>query len=91
MNLRALCVCQASFQIAGKDGPRVTAWGETRSPPNKKYHLRAWDESEESFTKRIKKAVEYVNNEHNVAGLCRELPSRMHDLVHKTRGDRLRK
>ena len=62
MNLRALCVCQASFQIAGKDGPRVTAWGETRSPPNKKYHLRAWDESEESFTKRIKKTVGYVNN-----------------------------
>ena len=50
-----------------------------------------WNESEEAFTKRMKKAVEYVNREHNVPGLCREMPSRMHDLVHVTRGDRLRK
>ena len=50
-----------------------------------------WNESEEAFTKRMKKAVEYVNREHNVPGLCREMPSRMRDLVHVTRGDRLRK
>ena len=50
-----------------------------------------WNETEESFTKRMKKAVEHVNDEHDVAGLCREMPSRMHDLVHATRGDRLRK
>ena len=50
-----------------------------------------WNETEESFTKRMKKAVEHVNDKHDVAGLCREMPSRMHDVVHATRGDRLRK
>ena len=49
-----------------------------------------WNESEEHFTKRIKRVVEHVNREYDVAGLCREMPSRMRDLVHTTRGDRLR-
>ena len=39
----------------------------------------------------MKKAVECVNNEHDVRGLCREMPSRTRELVHETQGDRLRK
>ena len=50
-----------------------------------------WNESEENFTKRIKTAVEYVNANYDVGGLCREMPSRMRELVHETQGDRLRK
>ena len=50
-----------------------------------------WNESEESFTKRIKTAVEYVNANHDVAGLCKEMPQRMRDLVNEAKGDRLPK
>ena len=50
-----------------------------------------WNESEESFTKRIKTAVEYVNANHDVTGLCKEMPQRMRDLVHEQQGDRIRK
>lgn len=50
-----------------------------------------WNESEESFTKRMKTAVEYVNANHGVTGLCKEMPERMRDLVHEQQGDRIRK
>ena len=49
-----------------------------------------WKESSANFAKRMKKAVDHVNKEHDVRGLCREMPARMHSLVHETLGDRLR-
>ena len=49
-----------------------------------------WKESSANFAKRMKKAVDHVNKEHDVRGLCREMPARMHCLVHETLGDRLR-
>ena len=36
-------------------------------------------------------AVEYANNSHGVARLCKDMPQRMHDRVHDIAGDRRRK
>ena len=50
-----------------------------------------WAETDAQFAKRLKSAAEYVNAKYNVEGLCREMPKRMHDLVHVAKGDKLRK
>ena len=50
-----------------------------------------WNETEEEFTGRLKAAATWVNAHHDVEGLCREMPQRMHDLVHVTKGGRLNK
>ena len=50
-----------------------------------------WNASEESLTKRIKTVVGYVNANYDVAGLRKEMPQRMRDLVHEAKGDRLPK
>ncbi len=50
-----------------------------------------WSETEEAFEARLKAAAIWVNDKHDVDGLCREMPRRMHDLVHKTKGARLDK
>ena len=50
-----------------------------------------WHESEEDWGKRLKDAVAYINNKHDIDGLCREMPERMRELVHDREGDRLRK
>ena len=49
-----------------------------------------WDETEEQFGKRLKAAGDYVNAKYDVDGLCQAMPKRMHELVHKTRGGRLK-
>ena len=51
---------------------------------------RPWDETEEQFGKRLKAAGDCVMSNHDVDGLCEAMPKRMHDLVYKTKGDRLR-
>ena len=48
------------------------------------------DETEEQFGKRLKAASDYVNANYDVDGLCQAMPRRMHELVHKTRGGRLK-
>ena len=48
-------------------------------------------EAEEEFEARLKAAAVWVNNKYDVDGFCREMPQRMHDLVHKTKGARLDK
>ena len=50
-----------------------------------------WNETEEAFEERLKAAAAWVNNNHDVEGLCKEMPSRMHDLVHVAKGGRLNK
>ena len=50
-----------------------------------------WDETEEDFEKRLKNAAAWVNGHHDADGLCKEMPSRMDDLVHVTKGARLNK
>ena len=47
-----------------------------------------WHETEEDFASRLKAAAEYVNSTYDVDGLCRQMPRRMRDLVHKTKGDK---
>ena len=50
-----------------------------------------WAETSEAFEARLKAAAAWVNGNHDVEGLCREMPSRMHDLVYKFKGSRLDK
>ena len=50
-----------------------------------------WNETEEAFEKRLKNAAAWVNDHHDVDGLCKEMPSRLDDLVHVTKGARLKK
>ena len=50
-----------------------------------------WEETEEDFGARLKEAAAWVNQRHDVEGLCKEMPQRMHDLVHKTKDQRLEK
>ena len=50
-----------------------------------------WEETAEDFLVRLKAATTWVNKHHDVEGLCKEMPQRMHDLVHKTKGQRLSK
>ena len=49
-----------------------------------------WDETEEQFGKRLKAAGDYVNANYDVDGLCQAMPKRMHELVQKTRGGKLK-
>ena len=48
-----------------------------------------WTESVDDYEGRLKAAATWVNDHHNVDGLCKEMPQRMHDLVYVTRGGRL--
>ena len=41
---------------------------------------RAWEESVAAFGKRLKEACEYINAQHNVEGLCWDLPARVRAL-----------
>ena len=50
-----------------------------------------WAETEEDFEGRLKAAATWVNAHHDVDGLCRQMPQRMHDLVHVVKGGRLDK
>ena len=50
----------------------------------------AWDESVDAFGSRLKQACEYINANHEVENLCRELPQRLLTLRQKE-GARLKK
>ena len=50
-----------------------------------------WEETEDAFEGRLKAAALWVNEHHDVDGLCKQMPKRMHDLVHVTKGARLGK
>lgn len=48
-----------------------------------------WQETREAFGERLREVARRVNENHNVDGLCNELPRRLQELVGK-QGDRLR-
>ena len=50
-----------------------------------------WDETEEDFGARLEAVASWVNDHHDFDGLCKEMPQRMHDLVHETKGQMLEK
>ena len=50
-----------------------------------------WSETEDDFEGRLKAAATWINDHHDVDGLCKQMPKRMHDLVHVTRGAKLDK
>ena len=49
-----------------------------------------WEETPVQWTKRARKVVASINQEYDVAGLCREFPQRLRDVV-DSEGERLRK
>ena len=51
---------------------------------------RPWLETLEDYKVRLKQVVADINAEHDVAGLCRELPDRVAELA-KLKGARLSK
>ena len=53
--------------------------------------VEPWAESEEQLGKRLKAAAGHCTSRHDVKGLCKEFPARIHDLVHVAKGDRLGK
>ena len=50
-----------------------------------------WRETEDDYETRLKAAAAYINENHDVEGLRKEMPQRMHDLVYVTKGGRLSK
>ena len=53
--------------------------------------LEPWKETEDEYESRLKSAAAYINEHHDVDSLCKEMPQRMKDLVHVTKGARLGK
>ena len=49
-----------------------------------------WTETVEEYTTRLKGIVQYINDHHDVDGLCREFPDRLRELV-DNEGDRINK
>lgn len=49
-----------------------------------------WEETQVEWAVRARKAVAYVNQEYDVAGLCRQFPSRIRDVI-DGEGERLNK
>ena len=52
---------------------------------------KPWLETPEELQTRLQQVVRQINSEYDVDNLCREFPQRLHDLVHVTKGDRLKK
>ena len=50
-----------------------------------------WRETEDDYAARLKAAAAYISEHHDIDGLCKEMPQRMKDLVHVTKGARLSK
>ena len=50
-----------------------------------------WQESEAQLGKRLKAAAEHINTNHDVEGLCKQFPDRLHELVHVTKGGKVKK
>ena len=49
-----------------------------------------WEETTAQWTKRARRVIRTINSSHDVAGLSREFPSRLIDVIDRE-GDRLRK
>ena len=48
-----------------------------------------WEGTEEEFRARLEAAAGWVNQHHDVDGLCKEMPRRMHDAGHRTESKEL--
>ena len=49
-----------------------------------------WQETQEQWARRARRVIAQINKEYDVAGLCREFPQRLRDVV-DGEGERLRK
>ena len=50
-----------------------------------------WNETEQKFGARFRAAATWINGNHKVEELCKDMPQRMHDIVYVTKGGRLNK
>ena len=50
---------------------------------------RSWEETPSAHGTRIRACCSYINGHYDVAGLCRDFPRRVRDLVDK-KGERLK-
>jgi len=55
-----------------------------------KPEVMPWLETREMWSKRARQVVSQINRDYDVAGLCREFPTRLEDVVNGL-GERLRK
>ena len=92
-NLKAFHGDDASVQPghSGDLWPHETAVSWVRQRLRLTLPQEPWNETEESYEGRLKAAATWVNDHHDVDGLCKEMPNRMHNLVHETKGARLNK
>ena len=67
----------------------AVAWLRKRMKAEKPQVL-PWEETQDQWATRARQAVCHINANHDVAGLCREFPSRLQSVV-ETQGGRLRK
>ena len=83
---------------AGKQSPDMgdvllhettVSWFRQRMRKEKP-EVAPWEETQEQWTRRARRVIRYVNQEYDVAGLCREFPSRLADVIER-QGDRLPK
>ena len=75
---------------AGSGGRRGGEWSGGRGNFTA-YQLNVPFTQKAQLGKRLKAAAEHINTHHDVDGLCKEFPERMHDLVHVAKGDKLQK
>ena len=53
--------------------------------------ITPWEETPVELAQRIRAAAKFINDNHDVSGLCREFPDRLRDLQLTHKGDRLPK
>ena len=53
--------------------------------------VKPWEETPGQLAARLRAAVAFVNENYKVKELCSGVPSRLHQVVHDTMGDRLPK
>ena len=88
--LRAFFGCDASAQPGQLQEVMLheTAVAWMRERLKKTLPTRSWAESSDDYGARLKACAAYINEEHDVAGLCLGLPKRLAELDRR-RGDRL--
>ena len=66
----------------------AVAWVRTRL--DRTLPKRPWEEDDDAYAKRLKAAAAYINESHNVSGLCLEFPARVASIL-EAEGGRIKK
>ena len=60
--------------------------GAAQVDPRSPFPAKAWEESRDAYTARLKRIVEEINRNHDVEGLCKGYLTRIAKLVDKNGG-----